>query len=121
MTHRRRLWAAVGSCAALLIVAVVYLASGEDRESLGRWQRVVVIGVPGLDWSNVDRQRTPELAAVADDAAVGSMTTRGASAFSCPRDGWVTLGAGNRARYSDAEDWCGNQYVPDGVIQPDLV
>ncbi|MGH3453482.1 MAG: hypothetical protein ACRDP2_03625, partial [Nocardioidaceae bacterium] len=121
MTPRRRLWAAVGSCAALLIVAVVHLASGEDRESLGRWQRVVVIGVPGLDWSNVDRQRTPELAAVADDAAVGSMTTRGASAFSCPRDGWVTLGAGNRARYSDAEDWCGNQYVPDGVIQPDLV
>jgi hypothetical protein len=121
MTPRRRLWAAVGSCAALLIVAVVYLASGEDRESLGRWQRVVVIGVPGLDWSNVDRQRTPELAAVADAAAVGSLTARGASSFSCPRDGWVTLGAGNRARYSDAEGWCGNQYIPDGVIQTDLV
>ena len=121
MTPRRRLLAAVGSCAVLLIVAVVYLASGEERESLGPWQRVVVVGVPGLDWSNVDRQRTPELAAIADDAALGSLTARGASAFSCPRDGWVTLGAGNRARYSDPEDWCGRQYLPNGAIQPDLV
>ncbi|HKE71869.1 MAG TPA: hypothetical protein VKB55_21600 [Nocardioidaceae bacterium] len=126
MTPRRRLWAAVGSCAVLLIVAVVYLASGEDREELGRWQRVVVVGVPGLDWSNVDRQQTPELAALAGDAALGSLTARGASAFSCPRDGWVTLGAGNRARYSDPDDdrpenMCAQQYLPDGAIQPELV
>src|SRR5690606_7071423 len=121
MSPRGRLWATVGICAALLGAAVIHLSTGEDRESFGRWQRVVVVGVPGLGWSNVDPEATPELSDLAASAAVGSLTTRGASSFACPRDGWVTLGAGNRARYSDADGSCRNQYLPDRSIRTQVV
>lgn len=122
MTPRHRFWAAIGVCAALLAAALLHLSTGEAREPLGRWQRVVVIGVPGLDWGNVDSERTPQLDALADQSALGSLTARGATSFSCPRDGWVTLGAGNRALHSDAEGVCSNQYAPDPTIrQPDAV
>jgi len=121
MNLRSRFWAAIGVCAALLGAAVLHLSTGESREPLGHWQRVVVIGVPGLDWSNVDPETTPQLDALADRSAVGSLTARGASSFSCPRDGWVTLGAGNRARHSDAEGSCSNQYADGLTVHPDVV
>jgi hypothetical protein len=121
MTPRHRFWAAIGVCAALLAAALLHLSIGEAREPLGRWQRVVVIGVPGLDWGNVDRERTPQLDALANRSALGSLTSRGASSFACPRDGWVTLGAGNRAFHSDAEGVCSNQYASGVAVQPDVV
>jgi hypothetical protein len=121
MTPRHRYWAAIGVCVALLAAALLHLSMGEAREPLERWQRVVVIGVPGLDWGNVDTESTPRLDALADRSALGSLTARGASSFSCPRDGWVTLGSGNRARYSDAEGLCSNQYAAGPTVQPDVV
>jgi hypothetical protein len=121
MNPRRRFWAAIGVCVTLLGAAVLHLSMGEDREPFGRWQRVVIIGVPGLDWGNVDPETTPLLDALADRSAIGSLTARGASSFSCPRDGWVTLGAGNRARHSDAEGMCSNQYASGSSIQPNVV
>ncbi len=122
MTPRHRFWAAIGVCVALLAAALLHLSTGEAREPLGRWQRVVIIGVPGLDWGNVDHERTPQLDALADRSALGSLTSRGASSFACPLDGWVTLGAGNRAFHSDAEGVCSNQYTSHPTpIEPDVV
>lgn len=121
MNPRWRLGASVGVCAVLLGAAAVQLSMGEERESFGDRNRVVVVGVPGLNWSDVDPETTPELSALAESEAVGSLTTRGASSFACPRDGWVTLGAGNRARHSDANGTCHTQYLPDRKIRPDVV
>ncbi|MDQ3628515.1 MAG: hypothetical protein M3419_06875, partial [Actinomycetota bacterium] len=59
--------------------------------------RVVVVGVPGLDWSDVSARRTPVLWRLAERAGTGSLSSRGTSSYACPRDGWATLGAGNRA------------------------
>jgi hypothetical protein len=66
--------------------------------------RVVVVGVPGLTWADVDRERTPQLWSLAAESPIGTMSVRAARATTCLLDGWATLGAGNRARYPGAEE-----------------
>ncbi|TYP81972.1 hypothetical protein [Blastococcus xanthinilyticus] len=61
--------------------------------------RVVVVGVPGLTWADVDPQATPELWELAEGSAIGALSVRAARSTSCLLDGWATLGAGNRARF----------------------
>ena len=60
---------------------------------------VIVVGVPGLRWTDVDAQRTPFLWQLSEVSALGQMSTRSARSRTCPADGWVQLGTGNRARY----------------------
>ncbi|MCV2489014.1 hypothetical protein OF117_06530 [Geodermatophilus sp. YIM 151500] len=66
--------------------------------------RVVVVGVPGLSWTDLAPDRTPELWALAEDAPIGALSVRAARSITCPLDGWATLGAGNRARYPGPEE-----------------
>ena len=61
--------------------------------------RVVVVGVPGLVWDDVDPQATPALWELAERSPIGAVSVRAARATSCVLDGWATLGAGNRARF----------------------
>jgi hypothetical protein len=67
-------------------------------------QSVVVVGLPGLRWSDVDAEVTPYLWSMVDESAVGQMSTRAARSRTCPVDGWLQMGTGNRARYPVAED-----------------
>jgi hypothetical protein len=60
--------------------------------------RVVVVGVPGLTWSDIDPAGTPELWSLAEESAIGALSVRAARGTTCVLDGWATLGAGNRAR-----------------------
>ncbi|MFV0534527.1 MAG: hypothetical protein ACK5MR_12840 [Cumulibacter sp.] len=62
-------------------------------------EKVVVIGVPSLDWDVLTPENMPHLWQSAESGAVGMLTTRSARSVTCPWDGWVTLGSGNRARY----------------------
>jgi hypothetical protein len=62
---------------------------------------VVVVGVAGLRWSDVDAATTPELAAVAREGSVGVLSVRSAPAVTCPAEGWLTLGAGTYAAVTD--------------------
>ncbi|MCW2510883.1 MAG: Conserved rane protein of unknown function [Modestobacter sp.] len=64
-----------------------------------RADRVLTIGVPGLVWSDLDPQLTPQLWSLAEDSAIGALSVRAARSTTCLLDGWATLGAGNRARY----------------------
>lgn len=57
---------------------------------------VVVVGVPGLRWSDVG-PATPTLQRLSREGAVGALSVKAVPAVSCPADGWLTLGAGNRA------------------------
>ena len=59
---------------------------------------VIVVGVAGLRWDDVDRVRTPALWHLAEQGTVGALSVRSAGRTTCPADGWLTLGAGNRAR-----------------------
>ena len=60
-------------------------------------QHVVVIGTEGLTWSDVSVTGTPTLWRLAGDSALGSLSVKAAPPVSCLDDGWLTLGAGNRA------------------------
>ena len=64
-----------------------------------RADRVLSVGVPGLVWSDLDQERTPQLWALAEDSAIGALSVRAGRSTTCLLDGWSTLGAGNRARY----------------------
>lgn len=79
---------------------------------------VIVVGVAGLRWEDVDQTRTPNLWRLAERGAIGALSVRSARAVTCPEDGWVTLGAGNRARRSaNDQEGCGPLLVP--ISQPE--
>ncbi|MEV8635264.1 hypothetical protein AB0395_26770 [Streptosporangium sp. NPDC051023] len=63
--------------------------------------RVVVVGVPGLEWGDLDRTRTPNLWKLVDEGAAASMSTRAVPpptrSLTCPIAGWLTVSAGQRA------------------------
>ena len=65
---------------------------------------VVIVGMPGLRWSDVTPEATPYLWEMLDRSSIGQMSTRSARSRTCPADGWVQLGTGNRARYPIPED-----------------
>lgn len=58
---------------------------------------IVVLGTAGLRWSDLDAAATPALWSLTEGAAVGSLVTRSVPEVSCPTDGWLALGSGNRA------------------------
>ncbi|MBV2361912.1 hypothetical protein [Streptomonospora nanhaiensis] len=58
---------------------------------------VVLIGVPGLRWAEIDPGVTPRLWRLADRSAIGDMSIRSATSRTCPVDGWLTVSAGERA------------------------
>ncbi|SEL71335.1 hypothetical protein SAMN04515665_117107 [Blastococcus sp. DSM 46786] len=104
--------AARGSrCAAALVALVLLLlvglpstagaAAGAEGHAA---DRVVVVGVPGLTWADVDPASTPQLWALAEESAIGATSVRAARSTSCLLDGWATLGAGNRARFPGTDE-----------------
>lgn len=59
--------------------------------------QVVLVGAPGLAWSDIGPGATPVLWRLATEGAVGSLTVRSVRSRSCEIDGWLTLSAGRRA------------------------
>jgi hypothetical protein len=77
--------------------------------------KVVVIGVPGLSWSDV--KASPELTALVDQSHVGSITVKTAGPHTCPVDGWLTISAGTRAWGSVPDQQCGDlPAITDGKV-----
>ncbi|MFG2246018.1 hypothetical protein [Spirillospora sp. NPDC048823] len=60
--------------------------------------RVVVVGVPGLLWSDVDRENTPALWELTAQGSAASLSVRTTRVNTCPTDAWLTLSAGQRSR-----------------------
>ncbi|WP_240776819.1 hypothetical protein [Nonomuraea basaltis] len=63
--------------------------------------RVALIGVPGLEWSDLDQARTPNLWGLVGQGASASLSTRAVPppdrGITCPIAGWMTVSAGQRA------------------------
>ncbi|WP_344828783.1 hypothetical protein [Actinocorallia longicatena] len=59
---------------------------------------VVVIGVPGLQWSDVTLRDTPNLWKLTGENAAAAMSVRTTTNRTCSIDGWLTVSAGQRAR-----------------------
>ncbi|THV26245.1 hypothetical protein [Glycomyces paridis] len=85
--------AALAGAVACLAVAAPVSAAPEDREAAG----VVVIGIPGLAWSDIDPEATPHLWGMAGTGASAAMSVRTIGSWTCPEAAWVSLGAGERA------------------------
>ena len=58
---------------------------------------VVLVGIPGLRWTDVSPAGTPALWRLARQGSVGSLVVHTIMARTCPADGWLTLNAGARA------------------------
>ncbi|MGI5285081.1 hypothetical protein ACQEVF_17340 [Nonomuraea polychroma] len=63
--------------------------------------RVALIGVPGLEWSDLNQARTPNLWRLVSQGASASLSTRAVPppdrGITCPIAGWLTVSAGQRA------------------------
>ncbi|MFL6287665.1 MAG: hypothetical protein ACJ73L_04650, partial [Actinomycetes bacterium] len=79
---------------------------------------VIVIGVPGLRWADVGPDATPHLWELGQTSSLGQMTTRSARSRTCPADGWVQLGTGNRARYPIPENPKEGSCQPFPAVEP---
>ncbi len=101
-----------GFFASLLVLFVVALvlpaapASASGRTTVPAQEqalagRVVLIGVPGLRWDDLDPRRTPVLWDLAGRGSKASLSTRAVPPeglpVTCPAAGWLTVSAGQRA------------------------
>ncbi len=87
-----------------LLLGTADPAAAADGADGATADRVVVVGVPGLTWSDVDADSTPALWALAGSSSIGALSVRAARSTTCVLDGWATLGAGNRARWAGRVD-----------------
>ncbi|MEU8380220.1 hypothetical protein [Streptosporangium sp. NPDC048865] len=64
-------------------------------------EKVVIIGIPGLAWSDLNPDRTPNLWRLVGEGGAASMSTRAIPppdrGITCPVAGWLTVSAGQRA------------------------
>ncbi|MEU4681328.1 hypothetical protein [Micromonospora sp. NPDC023737] len=96
----RRLLPAVLSLM-VVVLGITALAARPQRSVPHRTADFVVIaGVAGLRWEDVDPQTTPTLWRMAEQGSIGSLSVRSAHRPTCPVDGWLTLGAGSFAAWS---------------------
>ena len=94
MKIRRR----TGRAAAVGILAgPAALADGSVQDEAAIRGPVVLIGVGGLRWSDIDAQETPTLWGLVGQGSVGSISVRTVKPVTCPIDAWLTLSAGQRA------------------------
>lgn len=103
MSRARRIAALGAVFVSLLAVSGPGATAAEGGMDVAA-DRVVVVGVPGLVWSDVDPERTPELWDLMEESPVGALSVRAARSTTCVLDGWATLGAGNRARFPGPDE-----------------
>src|SRR5580658_7271286 len=58
---------------------------------------VIIVGIPGLQWSDVSAQATPALCGLAERGSAGTLVEYAVLPLTCPADGWLTLNGGTRA------------------------
>jgi hypothetical protein len=81
------------------LVALSVLASGPSPAAAegAAVERVLVISVPGLTWSEVRDHDLPALEGLLEQSALADMAPRGVSARSTPGAAYLTISAGTRA------------------------
>ncbi|WP_143737488.1 hypothetical protein [Microbispora sp. GKU 823] len=84
-------------------------------------ERVVLVGIPGLMWSDITPADTPNLWRLAGESALGSLSVRAVRKDTCPYDAWLTVSAGVRSAVGGA---CGMAPTPEaageGAVVPEF-
>ncbi|MFE0147995.1 hypothetical protein ACFWY5_12680 [Nonomuraea sp. NPDC059007] len=87
--------------AALVLGAVLAGVLGAGTASAAPRGRVVLLGVPGLEWGDLHPSRTPNLWKLVAAGGSASMSTRAVPppdrGVTCPVAGWLTVSAGQRS------------------------
>lgn len=101
-------------------------ASAAPAASDGRdADHVVFVGIPGLRWSDITPERTPNLAGLTGHASAATLSVRTVEKTTCPADGWLTVGSGARSSAPRPDGKCAPLPVvavgADGAVTvPDL-
>ncbi len=93
---------------------------GQGEKAAG--ERMVLVGIPGLMWSDVTPADTPALWRLAGESAIGSLSARTVRKDgTCPYDGWLTVSAGVRSAVGGR---CGMAPTPEasgaGAVVPEF-
>ncbi|GAA0965997.1 hypothetical protein [Actinocorallia libanotica] len=94
-----RRWPAARALITALVAAVMTLCAQPAQAEPA--SRVVVVGVPGLQWSDLSAEGTPALWRLTGDGAAAALSVRTTTTRTCPVDGWLTVSAGQRARLAN--------------------
>ena len=80
---------------------------------------LVVVGVGGLLWDDLDRATTPTLWRLVGEGSVGSVSVRTSTGSTCALDGWLTVSAGVQTPASRDRTGSGNGSGAGGQAAPD--
>ncbi|MFE9207029.1 hypothetical protein [Micromonospora sp. NPDC007230] len=106
----------------VVVLGVTALTARPQHGSPGRSADFVVLaGVAGLRWDDVDPETTPTLWRMAEEGSIGSLSVRSAHRPTCPVDGWLTLGAGNFAAWNGSRPAGGCPAAGVTVERPDSI
>ncbi|MEN3537085.1 hypothetical protein AAH991_18370 [Microbispora sp. ZYX-F-249] len=98
------------SVTALAPAASAGVTAGPGESGTAAGERVVLVGIPGLMWSDVTPDDTPNLWRLAGDSALGSLSVRAVRKDTCPYDAWLTVSAGVRSAVGGG---CGMAPTPE--------
>ncbi|MCU1668248.1 MAG: hypothetical protein JWP40_1175 [Blastococcus sp.] len=115
----RRSWswirAGAGACLIAATLAPSASAAAADDPAAAVRGPVVVVGVPGLTWQDVQPGLTPALWRLAGRSSVAAMTDRTGEGDARRAAGWLTFNTGSRAR-ADVEP----RVLPDPTVPGQL-
>lgn len=104
--------------AAALLATVVAVswpsAARADLADDAAGRPVVLIGAPGLAWSDLEYADLGIEQYVSGGIATGSLVVRSTAATACPVDGWLAISAGNRASAARGENDTCRPQIPIG-------
>jgi hypothetical protein len=111
--------AAVAVVAAVLGAAVPGRgAPTPESAGAGTAAKVLIASYPGLQWDDIARVAPPVLDGLLARSAVASLSVRTAGATTTPADGYVTIGAGNRAGIPSVTAGHAADAASGGVVVP---
>jgi hypothetical protein len=100
-----------------LLAALAAVATASPASATSPPRHVVIVGIPGLRWSDLSASATPTLWRLAGLGSVGSLSDSAIQPLTCPADAWLTLNAGARAQSDHPGAACGSfpAVVPQGT------
>ncbi|GAB2696702.1 hypothetical protein [Thalassiella azotivora] len=115
--------AATVALAVLLTAVVTGLLTGPPASAAGPGGRltatsapvpgpVVLVGVNGVRWDDVDPELTPALWSLLQEGSVGTVAVRSVRSSTCPVDGWLAVSAGRRLADDLASGACQRPVPP---------